>query len=133
VCPTPDALYLEASPPAAIQTNKIKSCRYALCRGSTSRIPPPANHGTPGTMHVTPANNYEVHLAGICDEGFTTVFKKKRNNNLVIYIKAGQLWSVGVRTSSSIPVTSKKLELKSIITSRIFSHVSASDSENFMC
>jgi len=55
--PTPGAIYRSASPPAAPQAYDIKSCRGALCTGFTSRIPPPANRGTPGPMHVTIAKN----------------------------------------------------------------------------
>jgi hypothetical protein len=55
--PTPVATYRTASPPAAPQAYEIKSCRGVLCTGFTSCIPPPANRGTPGPMHVTVTKN----------------------------------------------------------------------------
>jgi len=55
--PTPGATYRIASPPAPPQAYEIKSYSDVLCTGFTSRIPPPANRGTPGPMHVTIAKN----------------------------------------------------------------------------
>jgi hypothetical protein len=55
--PIPGATYHTASPPADPQAYEIKSCRRALCTGFTSRIPPPANRGTLGTMYMTIAKN----------------------------------------------------------------------------
>ena len=49
---TPGATDDETSPQVASQADEIKSCRGALCTGFSSRIPPPANRGTPGPMHV---------------------------------------------------------------------------------
>ena len=103
--------------------------RCALCTGFTSRIPPPANHGPPGLMHVNIAKNY-FQLAGICDKRFAAVNQKKRDNNLAIYKNMPTVVGSG-QDSSSLSVTSKKPELKSMIISRISPHISASDSENF--
>jgi hypothetical protein len=55
--PTLGATHRTASPPADPQAYEIKSCRRALCTGFTSYIPPPANRGSPGIMHVTFAKN----------------------------------------------------------------------------
>jgi hypothetical protein len=55
--PTPGAAYRQASPPAARQAYEIKSCRIVFCTGFTSRIPTPANRGTPGPMHLNIAKN----------------------------------------------------------------------------
>jgi hypothetical protein len=54
---TPGATWGEASPPAAPKANVIKPSKDVLATRSTSPIPPTANHGNPGTMHVTPPNN----------------------------------------------------------------------------
>ena len=62
----------------------FKPIKNVLATGSTSPIPPPANHGDPGTMHAIPPKN-SVHLFGISDEVFTAVVKKKRHHNLGLY------------------------------------------------
>jgi hypothetical protein len=56
-CPTPGATYPGASPVAAREPNEIRSCRGAVRTRFTFCNPPPANHGTLGAVHVTPANN----------------------------------------------------------------------------
>ena len=76
--PTAGATCREASLFAA-SLEEIESCRDVLWSFSPSRIQSQAHHGNNGTVHVITANNY-VHLAGICDEGFNTLVKKKRKH-----------------------------------------------------
>lgn len=73
----------EALPPAAPQVNNTKSCKDAPCTGSTSRVPPPANHDNNGEVHLTSPNSW-VHMAWICDEGFIAVVRRIEINLAIL-------------------------------------------------
>ena len=67
-------------------------------------------------------------MAGICDERFTAVIQKKRDNNLEIYKSRPAVVGSG-QDCSNTSVISKKRKLKSIFLSRISPHISDTDSE----
>ena len=70
-----------AAPPAA-KANEPKSYRDVLTACSTSSILYLANPNNPKGVHMTSA--YDLgHEAGICDGGFSMVFKKMRNNQAI--------------------------------------------------
>jgi hypothetical protein len=73
----------EALLPAAPQANDTKSCKDVPCTGSTSRIPPPANHDNNRVVHLTPPNSW-VHMAWICGEGFIAVVTRIEINLAIL-------------------------------------------------
>jgi hypothetical protein len=133
--PNPGATCHEAPPSAAPETRRIKSERDVLTTGSTSLLSPAANPGNPGGVHMTFAKNFFGSPGWDCDEGFTTIVKKKGN-------KSGDLPISGIHkrgpavfwvtNSSCLPLISKKPKLKSLFISRLGPDVAASDVENVL-
>jgi hypothetical protein len=94
---------LEAIPPAAPEANVTKSYRNVLTTGCAYRISTQANPANPGGVRVTSTKNV-VQQAGICDEVFTMVSKKKRNKLDDLpnsWIHRSRPAMVGVRNSSA--------------------------------
>ena len=119
--PTPCATDDEASPLAVPQAEKNKSCRLAL---STSYL---VSHLQLIVVSLDQCTCPLLKICGICDERFAAVIPKKRDNNLEIHKSRPAV--VSGQDSSRTSVISKKLNLISMITTRISPHISASGSE----
>jgi hypothetical protein len=125
-CPTPGATCSEASPPAAPEANDMKSLL---------QVPHLLTHLQ---LILVPLDQCTSLLLTIRFIWLGSVTKTSlpylRRRIIIIYgcIIACQVTSVGVRTSSRLRGISKKLELKSMIISRVCPHDLVPDSEKFM-